>query len=193
MPRLTDAELRATLAAAVRERTAVRVTRRIRKAASIDGYVVDVGRAWLLVAVLGDDIRLDGWTAVRLSDVRRVRERVDESAAFYRAALTARGEWPPGPPSSTGSLDLDDVGGLVRTAGAAAPLVTIHVEEDDPSVCFVGRPERVGPKHLRLREITPGATWDDTTTRWRLRDLTRVDVGGGYEDALALVGGPPPA
>jgi hypothetical protein len=43
-----------------------------------------------------------------------------------------------------------------------------------------------------LLEIQPGAIWDAEPAGYRLSRITRVDFGGGYEEALYLVGGEPP-
>jgi hypothetical protein len=37
-------------------------------------------------------------------------------------------------------------------------------------------------------EITPLGRWDGSTVSYELEDVTRLDFGGGYEEALALVG-----
>ena len=39
---------------------------------------------------------------------------------------------------------------------------------------------------VALKKIDPDARWGDTK-RYRFRDLTKVDFGGGYEQGLALV------
>ena len=40
---------------------------------------------------------------------------------------------------------------------------------------------------LSLLEIRPDATWEDTPTDYRLSQITRVNFGGDYEDALHIV------
>jgi len=35
--------------------------------------------------------------------------------------------------------------------------------------------------------------WDKEPTKHLLSEITRVDFGGGYEEALHLVGGPAPS
>ena len=79
-----------------------------------------------------------------------------------------------------------------RGAGRAFPLVAIHTEEEDPEVCFIGRVLGVTQRRLRLVEINTDATWESEPTEYRLDAITRVDFGGGYEDALHIVGGDPP-
>lgn len=173
---------------AARRSTLVRLTRTIRRSDKVQGFVVGVGREWVLLALLDPNIDLDGHTAVRIRDVSKV-ERRGGPDTFVGRALAARGEWPP----VEVEVGFNRVEDLIRTATELAPLVTLHVEAHDPRVCFIGRPVRIGRKAVRLKEITPEATWVERRTRWAFDDITRVEFGGRYEQALALVGGAPPS
>ncbi len=175
------------LEAAARDQSLIRVSRSIRRSDKIDGFVMAVGDAWVLLAVFSPGIDLNGYVALRLSDVSKVKRR-GRPDDFVGRALAARGEWPPAPVD----VDLDTVAGLIKTAADVAPLVTLLVEEDDPAVCFIGRPVGFGDRSVRLLEITPQAEWEKRPTKWAFENITRVDFGGRYEEALDLVGGPPP-
>ncbi len=41
---------------------------------------------------------------------------------------------------------------------------------------------------LSIRYIDPGGEWDDDEDRYAMSDITRVDFGGAYEEALVLAG-----
>lgn len=151
----------------------------------IEGYVVAVGAEWLLLAVLDGAIVLDGHTALRLQDVRAVRQR--SSGDMAQQALTLREQWPPTLPAV--QLDLDSARGLL-TSLLAQPVITVHPELDDPDVCFVGAPAELGDRSLRLLEVTPRGVWNSRPTKHRVEDITRVDIGGRYEQALLSVAGP---
>ena len=56
----------------------------------------------------------------------------------------------------------------------------------------MGRIVSVTAGRSSLLEIEPGAIWEQVPTQCSLKQITRVDFGGGYEDALHLVGGEPP-
>jgi hypothetical protein len=176
------------LEAAARAQSLIRVSRSIRRSDKIDGFVVGLGQAWVLMAVLDPNIDLHGYMGLRLSDVSKVKRRGGPDT-FVGRALAARGEWPP----VAVEVDLDSVAGLIKTAADVAPLVTLHIERDDPTVCFIGRPIRFTSRSVRLLEITPQAEWEQSPTKWAFVDITRIEFGGRYEDALALIGGPPPA
>ena len=147
-----------------------------------EGYVLAVGERWLLLADLDPAILLDGFTALRVRDVKTVER--PQNAAFVSAALALRSQWPPAAPPTP--IALGDTRALLTSLRGRWPLVTVHPEIDDPDVCFVGEVQRVGRKTLRLREITPRATWEDPRGL-RLSHITRVDVGGRYEQALMQV------
>jgi len=95
--------------------------------------------------------------------------------------------------------DLDDVAaeqvGNVEPEGRLAVvgeprlrLVTIHREQVDPAVCYVGRVVRVVGGRVCLLEIRPDASWEEPTP-YRMSEITHVDFGGDYENALLLMGG----
>lgn len=152
----------------------------------LEGYAVGVGEQWCLLALLDPALVLDGHVALRLEDIRRVRTRPRQEVA--QGALVLREQWPPCAPDG---VELDDVRSVVTSL--AAPLVTVHPEHDDPDVCFVGVPRGFGRRTLWLRELTPAATWTNDVTKHRVDGITRVDVGGQYEQALLALAGPPPA
>jgi hypothetical protein len=81
---------------------------------------------------------------------------------------------------------------MLQCLASQAPTVTVHVENDEPGVCFIGVPMEWTDGALWMQEISPRATWDDTLSKWRFRHITRVDVGASYEAALYEVAGPPP-
>ena len=108
-------------------------------------------------------------------------------ADFTKKALKARNERAPKKPR----VELESLESLLVTAGRWFPLVTIHREMVDPDICQIGRVEGVSKGRLRLFEIDPGAVWDAEATEYRLSEITRVDFGGDYEEALILVGRDP--
>jgi hypothetical protein len=88
---------------------------------------------------------------------------------------------------------LDETPALLQGLAAPASTLTVFVETDDPTLCFIGKPVDWTDRAMWIEEISPNATWDDTMSKWRYRDITRIDVGCRYEAALFEVAGPPPA
>ena len=153
---------------------------------SITGYISGVGAALFLVTAVDEAVRFDGFHVVRTRDVRDLD--VAPHAEFIEAALGKRRLSRPAPPR----LDLQSFGHMLRQVGRRFPLVTIHRERVDPEVCQIGAVAEVNQDRVILREIDPNGRWHTQRDTYALREITRVDFGGAYEDALHLVGGVSP-
>ena len=154
---------------------------------STQGYVLDIGPRFFLLGFVDDEIRFNGFQCMRLSDVRRLHVP-DPYADFIVAALRKRGEIIRRKPR----VSLNSLPELLRSANRLFPLVTIHQERVKPDTCEIGRVVGISKSHVSLMEIGPDAIWEEGPTEISLRRITRVDFGGGYEDALHIVGGSPP-
>jgi hypothetical protein len=151
---------------------------------TFNGYVLDIGPQFFLFALVSDGLRFNGFHCFRLSDVRRL-QAPDKYARFHEAVLEKRGERIPRKPF----VNVSSLAKLLLTANRAFPLLTIHRERIDASVCWIGRVVDLRDGRVTLLEISPDATWDDELGSYRLNEITRVDFGGDYEDALHLIGG----
>jgi hypothetical protein len=152
----------------------------------IEGYVLDIGPQFFLLALISDEICLNGFLCLRVRDVRNLQAPA-KYAAFVEAALKKRGlQIPQNPGVSVSSLPE-----LLLSANEAFPLLTIHRESVDPDVCHIGRLAGLRGGRVALLEIGPDAAWDAKPEEYSLNQITRIDFGGGYEEALHLVGGSP--
>jgi hypothetical protein len=151
-----------------------------------EGYILDAGTDFFLLALVDGTIHLDGFLCLRYKDVRKL-ESPAKFETFMAAALKQRGERVPKAPS----VSLASVSDLLLTAATNFPLVTIHREKADPEVCHIGRIAGLNKKQVALLEIGPDAIWDDTPSLYSLKEITQVGFGGGYEEALMLIGGEP--
>jgi hypothetical protein len=153
---------------------------------STQGYVLDIGPRFFLLALVDARIRFNGFQCMRLSDIRRLRVP-DPCAKFIVAALIKRGEILERKPR----INLKSLPKLLESANRLFPLATIHREKVDPDSCKIGRLLGIGMSHVCLLEIGPDAIWEREPAGVALREITRVDFGGDYEDALHIVGGSP--
>lgn len=131
---------------------------------------------------------LDGWAAVRIGDLVRVRRAPHHR--FADRLLTDSGQLPAHPPRP--GLNLDTTRCLIEGAIEAAPTITIYSERRHPDECYIGCVNTQGRHLIVLQEIDPDAQWS-SSRRYRRSAITRVDIGGPYEAALLEVGGPPPS
>lgn len=151
---------------------------------STHGYVLDIGPKFFFLALIGEDMRFNGFQCMKVKDAKRLQVP-DPYADFIVTALRKRGQTIRKKPN----VDVSDLSALLISANRLFPLVTIHREGVEPGCCWIGRVIEVTDKHLTLHEIGTHATWHKKPCRYRLSEITRVEFGGGYEEALHLVGG----
>jgi hypothetical protein len=170
------------LALALRNKLLIRFASALDRG-TVNGYVLDIGPQFFLIALVSDGIRPNGFQSYRLSDIRKLQVP-DKYARFHEAVLKKRGVRFPKKPR----VDVSSLAKLLLTANRAFPLVTIHREKVDASACWIGRVVDLRKGRVTLLEIGPDASWDDRLESYRLSEITRVDFGGDYEDALQLIG-----
>ncbi len=169
---------------AMHKRQLVRFERRF-EGSPVRGYVLGVGPKFFLLALVSDRIWFDGFECFRIEDVRGFRQ--DPHACFAESALRKRRDrLPQKPHVNVGSIEK-----LLLSAGRQFPLVTIHREQVDPDVCWVGRVLGIEHGRVTLLDMTPDAIWEEKPESFRMSEITRVNFGGDYETALYLVGGHP--
>lgn len=147
----------------------------------LQGYVVGVGLQFVLLHILDDNMILNGYSAIRLSDIRGSRHLADKDR-FAERALELRRLGPIPLPS----ISLDSLPELLITGDQNFPMITIHREKMSTETCYIGKIAKLTDKTLMLDEIDTSAKWS-RMRRYRLADITRVDIGGLYEEALLLV------
>src|SRR5271156_3948560 len=150
---------------------------------TVNGYVLDIGPQFFLIALVSDGLRPNGFQCYRLADIRKLQVP-DKFAEFHEAMLKKRGTRFP----KKLRVDVSSAEKLLRTANRAFPLITIHREKVDAGVCSIGRVADLGKGRVTLLEIGPDASWDNELETYRLSEITRVDFGGDYENALQLIG-----
>lgn len=148
------------------------------------GYVMAVGPKFFLLQLVEGEIHYNGYQAIARNDLSSCKVP-HKHAAFVEKALELKGETAPNVPE----IDMSSAETILQNAQSLFTLVTIHREKIDPDVCQIGQVESLSDSTLMLKEIDPDAEWDDEPTEYALKDITRIDFGGKYEEALALVAG----
>lgn len=167
---------------ALQERQLVRFSHKFDDS-PVRGYVLDIGPRFFLMAVVSDRIWFDGFECFRVDNVSGLQK--DPYADFAESALRKRRERLPQKPR----VSVASIEELLLSAGRVFPLVTIHREQVNPDVCWIGRILGVERGRVSLLEINPDARWDHKPNMYPLNQITRVNFGGDYENALHLVAG----
>lgn len=174
---------RALLRTALAQGTLVRIVRAKLAEGHLDGKVVALGTKFLALALVGDDIRLDGLVFMRVKDISEVVSPAPY-AAFLTEAVALRGERFP----RVLSAEISSWRAIARLCMRRHSLLTLHLEERKPDVAYIGRPGAMSSARCTLICIGPDARWDpDDELVFAWKHVTRMDCGGAYEDALDMV------
>lgn len=128
---------------------------------------------------------LNGYSVIRNDDVSlyAVYDRPDYY--FESRALRVKGIEPKMPPE----ISVTNLPDLLTSVDKYYPLTTLYRELINPDACIIGRVLDMAPKTFTLFEVDDCAEWIGPR-RYRFADITRIDFGGGYEEALSLVARP---
>jgi len=176
------------LAEALSERTLIAIEREGCDPGHDIGFVAGLAQDLVLLLCVSNEIHLNGFSVLRVGDISGI-EIPHEHDAFVESALRLREESVDVYPK----IDLSSLEAALRSANRLFPLLSLHQEIADPEDCLIGKVLTVGRTQLEFIEIDPDAEWSEESSSLPLAGLTRIDFGGGYEEALLLVGGSCPA
>lgn len=145
------------------------------------GFVLDCSDILTLIHLMDDNFYLNGYTIIRNEDVTKYWV-YDKQSYFVSRALNIKNLKPIQQPE----VEIGCWHNVLSTASNLFPLITIHREEMNNEVCYIGRLVEITSRTFTLQEIDTTALWEGNR-RFRFNDVTRIDFGGGYEEVLALV------
>ena len=153
---------------------------RIKGAGKTIGFVVDFSNSLILVHVLERDaFQLNGYSVIRNEDVKNYRV-FDKHDYWQNRAVRYFKLSPVCPPG----ISLSSVPELIASIAKRYPLITIHPERKKPDVCYIGPLLSMTDATFTIDDLDSTAGWSGPR-RVKFIDATRIDFGGGYEEALA--------
>lgn len=167
----------------IRSQYLVKFSRKPLDESDLYGFVLACGETLTLLHILETSTyTLNGYSVIRNDDVGlySIYDRPDYY--FDSRVLRIKGVKPQSQPE----IDISSLPALLTSVNKQYPLLTIHREEMNNEECFIGRLVGMTPKTFTLFEIDSCAEWE-REHRYRFEDVTRVDFGGGYEEALSMV------
>ncbi|REG86526.1 hypothetical protein [Marinomonas pollencensis] len=145
-----------------------------------DGFVVDANEEMVLLQLVDDSVHLNGYQILFLEDISDFVHPAPFND-FQKRVLAIREEQVVDP-----EVDLEDLAVLLIDISEEYGLVTLHREEVEADSCEIGRVVRADAVTYELEEIGSDARWFDDTFEYDLYDITRIEFGGSYEEALLL-------
>jgi hypothetical protein len=150
------------------------------------GYVDAIGKDFFILNCIDGSIRFDGYNCMRFKDITKCVSPAPH-VDFTKLALKKRKL----KRQKVKGVDPSSLTSLIESAAKQYQLLVIHFEVSDPDICYIGKLLSVSKTHISLLEVTPDGTWSAKARQYKLSEITRVDFGGGYEEALSLVAGQP--
>lgn len=144
----------------------------------LSGFVVDVSDKLAIIQYVSDAFRADGYCIVRNDNITACN-LFDDPNCFKLRALRLTGVRF----KKLRGIDISDWTTAIKSAGAVYPLLVVHREAVDNTTCLVGRLVDTTSQTITLQTITSTAVWEHKT-RLLSGQITRLDFGGGYEEAL---------
>jgi hypothetical protein len=143
------------------------------------GFLLQRSKDLILLHVAAVDVVcLNGYSVFRNGDVRRLKVLPKDELLIR--ALRFKDIAPSEPPG----ISLTSWSGLLESVDQKFSLFTIHRERINSGVCNVGRLAAIYASSFALKEIDPKARWT-RSRKYKYEDITRLDFGDGYADALA--------
>jgi hypothetical protein len=147
------------------------------------GYVVDANEEFVLLHLVTDEIRIEGYVVLRLDDITEVNSDFDNLRFIEKALQLRRME-----PQRPVLVDLKSMETILASVDEHYSLMVVHREAVDQNECHIGSLESIADKTFVMKEIDRDAQWCGAR-RFRVDEVTRVEFNGGYETALAQVAG----
>ena len=146
------------------------------------GYVAGFSEHLLMLSVIDDGLRYNGFEIVRVKDITSYESPVRQQS-LVEDALAARGLRRPKAPD----IDLTNFGTALATMKSEVTMVTMFLELDEPGSIYIGKLSSVCHEFVHFYFIDEDARMDEETSALRLSEITRICFGSGYEEALQLV------
>ncbi len=158
----------------------VRLKRKRLDSYFLDGFVVGVSEALLLLHILDDNtMTLNGYSAIRMRDITEwfVHD------GFVTRALRLLERTPIVPSDAP----LTDWAALIAWAQPQYPLVQIEAEKKFPGCAYIGRVKTETKHGVLLHELNGDALWDQRLTKHAYASITQVQFASGYIETLMAV------
>lgn len=152
-----------------------------------DGFVIALTEDWVVLHAFDDGVYLDAIVMMRLRDVSRVWFRDDD--AYHHRAVAGLGL-----PIATFVCESSvNATSLLASASRQADIIAIHLETLDQEPLVIGRLIKSRNKSFEMHYVGRDGLWAKETERWKYRDLTRIEMGGRYLNALNRFADPYPS
>jgi hypothetical protein len=155
--------------------------RRPQKLGKISGFVVDFSKSLILLQRFDwNTFQLNGYSVIHCEDIASYRFFHKNEYWQFRAIRKFKLK-----PKIPAGISVSSLPSLLESVAKVFPLVTIHRDKINDQVCYIGKLTSVSQKTFTIEDLNCNAEWTGPR-QFKFSDVTLVDFGGGYENALAV-------
>ena len=142
------------------------------------GFIVEFNDEFLIFEEYNDDSNPDGITVFFRENITRIRWSGNEIDSIYKlidnsTRLNKKVE-----------IDISSTESILKTISEFYGYVTIHTQDIDSGVCFIGEITEMDNETLILNEFGTRISLDRKFIMVSLPDITLIEGGGKYEENL---------
>ncbi|WP_452218337.1 hypothetical protein [Lacinutrix undariae] len=142
------------------------------------GFIVEFNDEFLIFEEYNDDSNPDGITVFFRENITRIRWSGNEINSIYKlidnsTRLNKKVE-----------IDISSTESILKTISEFYGYVTIHTQDIDSGVCFIGEITEMDNETLILNEFGTRISLDRKFIMVSLPDITLIEGGGKYEENL---------
>ena len=166
----------------IKNKWIVRFNRKPFDDVTCEGFILDSNEDFTLVNTVDEDAGSIGFEVFRNKTVKSFQVYSDSD---WRESIVVKLKNIR--PKKRPNISIDSIQDLIETANENFPLIVIHREGIMNDACWVGKVLEIRKKSFLMQEISPNAEWDEKPTKFKFKDITKIEFGNGYENNLALV------
>lgn len=144
------------------------------------GKIINVSNELVAMVTFNADF-YDGISVIRIEDITRLRwggnDRISQETVIKRNSLNL--QIPP--------IDITSFQIAIDDLNETFDYVTIHTEEIDDDICFIGKVKQSDYDYVQLHEFGTMDNLDRSFLTLPWRDITRIEADSKYERDLMYV------
>lgn len=144
------------------------------------GFVLAISEKFALVHIFDCDyFRTDGYCVFENDSIKTFR--VYDSDEYFLNEIVEKKKIKP---KTISNISMESWETILQTVNDNFSLVVVEFEETYKNQCNIGTLEKSGKKTFSLLEIKTDASWDESATKYKLKNLTKVSFNNAYENTL---------
>ncbi len=145
---------------------------------SMFGFLKAYTEEFMLIEKYEDDGTYDGISILLRTNVSRIRWLGNSIESIDKLIDPSQR------PKKVTPVNLASVDTILQSVNKIFNQVTVHIEDIDSSICFIGQLQEMNPSTVVLHEFGTTKSLDRSFILLAIEDITRIDGGGKYENRL---------